>query len=439
MMIRPALLPDEYAPGYRGRIMKLNAWTDVDHAARQMLHWMDQPDATLETISYVEILSTVAGTQTNQFARDHTLLPIRGLFKKHTGLYAKGWGSNQTSLTNLGLRPMRQGAYLCPRCVEEDIDFHGFSYWRREHQLPGRFTCSKHGAPLKVANGNSIYVKSPFDRSSQSVPVDDGLKTQSKGSVVVNRYLAIMDALSSIDQPLDEKTVSMKVKRAAEQRGVYTGKGQSSFSRLSDFLRRDVDNKWLDSILPGIRNKKEGEFWSALDATVLGMNDGRGTVAYILAYAYCYGNEDEALDAIYEGKRIITKKKPLETISIDETELRSAYIECKGSHSKVAKQIGFKADKTSSSLSKIGLPPLGAIDTKHLSGLLDALLISDESMSVACQKIGIKKEDARKLILGGLKPLRTAIESMQMGKIKKSKVQRVKEKLPQVVEKILLN
>lgn len=40
----------------------------------------------------------------------------------------------------------------CPECNEEDLGRHGRVYWRRTHQLPGVFICTRHGRPLLEAN-----------------------------------------------------------------------------------------------------------------------------------------------------------------------------------------------------------------------------------------------------------------------------------------------
>lgn len=48
--------------------------------------------------------------------------------------------------TSIYAHPPRRSCY---QCVQADVGAFGFSYWHRDHQLPGCLVCQKHGAPLR--------------------------------------------------------------------------------------------------------------------------------------------------------------------------------------------------------------------------------------------------------------------------------------------------
>jgi hypothetical protein len=51
------------------------------------------------------------------------------------------------------------GLRFCPVCVQEDQLREGMSGWRRSHQLPGVFTCSKHNVWLRLISENKFHVR----------------------------------------------------------------------------------------------------------------------------------------------------------------------------------------------------------------------------------------------------------------------------------------
>lgn len=46
-------------------------------------------------------------------------------------------------------------------CMREDVKQLCFAYWRRSHQVPGRFTCPKHSLPLVSIDESSLLPGGP--------------------------------------------------------------------------------------------------------------------------------------------------------------------------------------------------------------------------------------------------------------------------------------
>ena len=152
-MIRPEVLPEEFALGYKGRVMAFNGMTDPKLAMDALMEWSGNAGTSRRNFSTVELLAAVAEIDVAQFVRAHTALPLRRAVVAALQGVEHGCTSQRSLLWSMALRETRPGAYLCTQCVEEDLAFHGVPYWRREHQMPGLYSCTKHRLPLGVGAG----------------------------------------------------------------------------------------------------------------------------------------------------------------------------------------------------------------------------------------------------------------------------------------------
>ena len=75
MCLRPALLPDEFALGYQGRVMRLNGWILAKDAMAHMAKWAVASSQAESSCAPVEYLAYVAGIPIADFVRHHTLFP----------------------------------------------------------------------------------------------------------------------------------------------------------------------------------------------------------------------------------------------------------------------------------------------------------------------------------------------------------------------------
>lgn len=56
---------------------------------------------------------------------------------------------------------------VCPKCIAENMQQYGESYWHRKHMLPGVFVCIRHGEPLL---DTSIELRGRSHQSSVALP-----------------------------------------------------------------------------------------------------------------------------------------------------------------------------------------------------------------------------------------------------------------------------
>lgn len=60
----------------------------------------------------------------------------------------------------------------CPLCIQEDLEVHGYTYWRRVHQIPGAFYCMHHDVRLVSIQERFPYYRQPHHFINRLVPSD---------------------------------------------------------------------------------------------------------------------------------------------------------------------------------------------------------------------------------------------------------------------------
>jgi hypothetical protein len=76
MILRPSVLPDELAAGYKARVQRINGWNSENEATQAIQAWADCPGASRRNVSTVDLLARIAGTNTPEFVRAHTMVPL---------------------------------------------------------------------------------------------------------------------------------------------------------------------------------------------------------------------------------------------------------------------------------------------------------------------------------------------------------------------------
>lgn len=301
-MIRPRPLPDELADGYVGRIANLNGWQGKTSLWRNLLKLSGSTGGRHRDVQCVQLLAKVAGMDLRQFARDHTMLPLWRAIVQFDPGHLLG-GARKTGVRrSLALRPMRKDAYYCPACAREDIGFHGQSYWRREHQIPGRTVCTRHLVTLKRVDLNKVSCKSPaacmVETGSPCAQEAEAHRPQEH----VERFLDVCSHLLTIDQPRDEKIISRVASTLALTQGFHTGKGAVTKPLVSDRVAELFDPIFLDELFPGLSRKPTGVLWLPIDDAFRGTATSRSMEVYVVVFTVLTKTADEAALVITQGE-----------------------------------------------------------------------------------------------------------------------------------------
>lgn len=249
MLLVPVPLPDEIARGYLGRIANQNGVKDEGQIV-SMLRLHVGSDATdRRDHAVIELLASASRSDLNTFLRCHTLLPHRSFITDKADRDS-GFGTSRSVLWSQGMKILRTASYFCPQCVEEDISFHGQSYWRRQHQLPGMLLCAKHGCGLFYVASNKALLKPPSHFIDSAFKVCDEWVLAVRANPLYQRFFDIWTSLAECDQSIYVGVASRVFRERARIQGFSTRPGQTNLPLLSDRIVESFGERWLATISP---------------------------------------------------------------------------------------------------------------------------------------------------------------------------------------------
>jgi hypothetical protein len=432
MIIRPEVLPEEYAPGYKGRVMGFNRMTDPKVAMQALMEWSGNAGTSRRDFSTVELLAKVAGIEAARFVRAHTALPLRRAVVATLPEVEHGCPSQRSLLWSVALRGIRPGAYLCTQCVLEDLDFHGMPYWRREHQLPGLYCCSKHGRPLGYVETANAFLSPPSAFYEHHHPVDHRWVKRLDRSETVQRFLSITSDLLARSRPLEERDVSRAAKVRATALGLHTGRGAVERKLVSDLIRERFNTTWLTSVLPGLVEKPVGEFWFPVDGALSGKRMGLSPTTYAIVFAALFESPDQAINAMLVPSPPDSVSARLNPAPIEVTDqrLRDAYIECRGCHAAAARKLGLSSYGARRRLQEQGLPNLGAAASPSVRNAAAAVFIEGASIDQASSEHNIDRAELERLLIQSASPLRAALTEIRRSEQPRAMPPRAKPTAP---------
>jgi hypothetical protein len=365
MLMRPVPLPDELGAGYLGRFMLYNGIGEARTAVMMMMRSSSrQPHGSIGH-SYcpariVTLLAEMAGSETEDFVRDHTTLAMRCMREPALGT---AWPNTSAAARNhinwsSAMRPTRIGAYFCAGCVHEDIDVHGMSFWRREQQLPGLYWCAKHDQTLRKVTAIDAFFNSPSRFIDDYEGVDKVWVGRVRRNPSVDRFSAISSALLSRKQPLDEGVISRVARARAIELGLITHASAVAVYQVSEFVRRRFDTEWLSLVVPETADSAHAAFCPQIDPAVSGHPSRLPLNSYALVFAALFEDSDSAITALLNSGQVAKAETPPKLVRFNPTdeEIRMAYIQCVGSHMEVAKRLGISLHTARRRLTEQGLP-----------------------------------------------------------------------------------
>lgn len=248
-MIQPELLPDEMLFGYLGRVLSLNTVIQprhLDHALGILLRISNsnaqrkKDDRSRGT----SVLISISGLDASWVFSAHTMGPLRSPFSSSPDSetvrqYASEFFGDAATSGN-----------FCFKCVSEDMDFHGFSYWRRSHQVTGRMTCPKHGSPLQFVGDANCMLRSPAYWSNSKIPRYFKEIKDVRHMRFLSRYLILCDSILQNGPIASKEEAEDAVEQRAKQMALARG-GWHHFGKfLLDFVLETAEPNCLYSVIP---------------------------------------------------------------------------------------------------------------------------------------------------------------------------------------------
>lgn len=422
MLIRPVPLPDELDLGYQGFVMRLNGLKtpkDLDEVARR---WADCPETSCREVSRMELLSRIAGLSTRDFAMRHTTLPLRRGITSYLPDLPHGSEEGRDMLWSTGMRLARTGAYFCEHCAREDVQFHGRSYWRRVHQIPGLLWCQKHFSPLSFIDDRDAFLEAPSSLIGRCQKIDPTWCERVMANETIARFFAVCDGLMDYPKPFSVAQASEVLREAwTAHLGLHASPDEGPPRLFSDLLIERYGRDWLALVLPDLAHKSAGVRLLKIDNIFFTRTSSASAVAYALACAALFHSAEEALNALGTPNPLATQPRARKRIDLDSDTLLDAYIDARGSYAQVAEKLGFHPGTIACRLVAAGLPHMVETHRKSTVKALSAFLMGRHSLESSAEAGGISQTDlihaVRVMAMGGT-PAKLVLQLLEAGQNK---------------------
>ena len=262
---------------------------------------------------------------------EHSMIPIRRAIAANYANLPHGSPTRRGFLRFFGKRAARPGAFFCRECMSADVDFHGVSYWRREHQVPGHFWCPKHSTPLMFMEKREAFLQAPSKFSSLARTVPGEWFGDALNNSCVGRFIEIMSGLMERERPMHVKHVTLALRTQAVGRGLHTSRRLVRKPLLSDLILDSYPRNWLDSVLPDFVKKTRGEILQSVDEVLVLHNSVWPVSSYVAAAAVLYGSADEALNKMFQTSQTYGKASKLHPLSLSMLDNGVSASACAGS------------------------------------------------------------------------------------------------------------
>ncbi len=177
-MIVPEILPGEFGAGYLIRLGGINGYLSkeitIENIRKEYASTHEDKDLSISIL-----LSRALKISTEHFCRFHTLLPTLRSVTTNLPYMRHGEAGNPKLIKNNSHNFFGEAFNICECCISEDIAYHGFTYYRREHQLPGFNFCSKHLKRLKRYDCLDNQDSSPLSEVSHDAILRNRIITDS--------------------------------------------------------------------------------------------------------------------------------------------------------------------------------------------------------------------------------------------------------------------
>lgn len=399
MIVRPPL-PDEPLTAFIGRMKRNNLCSSNDELFRKLSEYISPKNTENIANDPVGLLAEVYGMKPIFFVRQHTMLPISKLVVWFDRTNEKEVNLEHPRYAKLALRNFQNIASLCRECVAEDINFRGFAYWRRVHQLPGVDRCTKHGTTLISYSGRDVLERSPLYCLSVLNQVVNEPLDEICSNEFVARYIQIaVNLITEISKPIHIEDISVHIREWAKNQNLrvsLNGKRPLLSDRAVEMLPR----AWLKKHFPRSETKEYGGFSDWIDGTWFSRKTPRNPAAYILALSIMYESADEAINALANLKPAIVPRKVLihrKKGAWDSAEFIKVWMLHLGNTAAISEELNLSKAYIYQRIVAAGLPCLSKKAGAALK-LAVQRYWQGESISAACKFSGAIIEDVEKFL-----------------------------------------
>lgn len=254
----PSLMHGELLLGYFGRLSRQNGFNDYLVAKKFINNLFIDKSNKYNHYPLALQMSDLLHIEPDILVRNHTLTPIlRGIDYKNRS------NSDQRILQSQGCCLAKENLYFCAECVQEDLNYHGFSYWRVFHQIHGVDYCSKHTSQLLIANIEHASYKSP-DAVLRNKSFDfTRIPKKEYENPIIQNYIQLLEDHTSHQAIIDFKPLLKYLNFRCDLKNLNLS--TSNIQVISDLIFNQTPKTWLLKYFPVFNRKTNGQIIRCID------------------------------------------------------------------------------------------------------------------------------------------------------------------------------
>lgn len=361
MLLALSPLPEEIDRGYLGRVMRMNGYRNLAGLSDAITE-LYQVEKTAYGRSWNDLLCRVSEMPSEKFTQRHTTLPLRRGITSYFPEVVHGGAARPVITAKNTVQGNYAAAFFCDQCAQEDIAFHGMSYWRRDHQTQGQLWCAKHAVPLSCTVEPDAMLCSPAQAVSKARPIPLTIVQEAQENAFVQRYLELVAAMYERVAPLDVCKIAPVLRDRAKLRGFQANAGPVRAALISDHIRNVYPSSWLERVFPELTHKSHGVFLPQIDGALYMRKSSSSTVAYLLVLAALFDTADEAVTSLQASHSVAlvstVLQRHVQHVLPADDELIKRYISARGDISSIVQLWELPKRSIHKRLLELGLPNL---------------------------------------------------------------------------------
>lgn len=419
-------MPEEMERSYLGRMMRYNGLASVKSLLETATWQLARRDLEVIGVPTSDVAAAMSGTSSEYFVCSHTLTPLRRAVTSNAPEIAHG-SSLRKSLYSRGSGPsMRDSAHFCAKCVCEDLEFHGLTYWRRDWQIPGQHWCSVHGAELHTVRRQEAFLFSPAQFLESSTLGERAWVSDARESYIVQRFIQIAAACLQFNRPIDHKHARLVLRERAVQCGFYLGKAKGHPQVLSSEILSLVPQQWLAEVAPSLVREHRGRRTPSIEGMLNGL--AQPSLYYLLVAAVVFDSPDEALNALQsasvsltdDGRALGTERKTVARANgIEE------YVKSGGRYGEIARATSQSRHNLAYTYRRNGFPNLDTPNGRKLHAGLTCFLVEGLSLIDSAHRSGARLEELESCLRGVASEARDIVRRVGRVRVAQCKTGRI--------------
>jgi hypothetical protein len=294
----PSLLTTEWLIGYCGRVARINGLKPQIRGIAQRLHKAGPQVATGGSSAPAALIPAFASAVAMDpltVVLNHTTWPaiLATNRPSRSEILARLLAPDTRHIFS---RPARREEWFCPACAREDLRSLPFSFWRRDHQLPGSFRCGIHHCALvAVERGQAVKFMPDQLVDSKALPISEVAQ-----GLLDDQYA---ERASVIANAINGGTLNLEVDEVADLLLAHAGtRLKPSAEEISPediraLLREQVNSEWVGLALQYGSSQARDRF-AYVDRLLFGNYGAISGAAVAIVAAALFASSDDAVEAM---------------------------------------------------------------------------------------------------------------------------------------------